>query len=92
MKIHQKIDFWSLLGVTGKSRGQEKSIFAVFGHLTIFENFEKLVAKWVGEIEDWVGSIEDWVGNIEDWFGNTKDILLFVENIFILSQIGRRIF
>ena len=53
--------------------GQEKSIFAVFGHLTIFENFEKLVAKWVGEIEDWVGNSEDWVGNIEDWVGNIED-------------------
>ena len=43
MKIHQKIKFWSLLGVNGKARGQEMSIFDVFGHLKIFENFGKLV-------------------------------------------------
>ena len=75
LKIHQKIKFWSLLGVTGKSRSQKKSIFDVFGHLKIFENFEKLVVKWVGEIEDWVGSIKDlldlWV--FRDFFVDLVD-------------------
>ena len=36
LKIHQKINFCSVRGVTGKSRGQEISIFEVFGNFLIF--------------------------------------------------------
>ena len=41
LKIHQKINFWWVRGVTGKARSQEMSIFEVFEHLNIFENFCK---------------------------------------------------
>jgi len=43
LKIHQKINFWWVRGVTGKARSQEMLIFEVFEHLKIFENFGKLV-------------------------------------------------
>ena len=39
LKIHQKINFWLVLGVIGRSGSQEMSIFEVFEHLKIFENF-----------------------------------------------------
>ena len=41
LKIHQKINFWLVLGVAGKSWSQEISIFEAFERLKIFENFEK---------------------------------------------------
>ena len=44
LKIHQKINFCSVRGVTGKSRGQEISIFEVFENYKIFENFGKLAS------------------------------------------------
>ena len=42
-KKSSKNSFWLVLGVTGKSGSQEMSIFEVFEHLKIFENFGKLV-------------------------------------------------
>ena len=41
-KVHQQINFWFVLGVTGKSRSQEMSIFEIFEHLKTFEHFGKL--------------------------------------------------
>ena len=43
LKIHQKINFCSVRGLTGKYRTQDISIFWVFENLKIFENFGKLV-------------------------------------------------
>ena len=43
LKIHQKINFWLVRGVTGKARSQEMSIFEVFEHLIFFENVGKFV-------------------------------------------------
>ena len=40
LKIHQKINFWLVLGVNGKSRCQEMSIFEVFELLKIFDFFD----------------------------------------------------
>ena len=43
LKIHQKINFWLVLGVIGRSGSQEMPIFEVFVRLKILENFGKLV-------------------------------------------------
>ena len=88
LKNHQKIKFWWLRGVTGNSRGQEKSIFDVFGHLKIFENFGKLVnVKKNMERQGFVcrksrgASYYERCSMFDDF-----------ENFGFLSQIARRIF
>ena len=45
MKIYQKINFWLVLGLIGRSGSQEMSIFEVFEHLKFFENFGKKASR-----------------------------------------------